>query len=99
MLKTVADTIKNTFGSEKTYRIGGDEFVIIITDSDEDYIEPRLLSLAATLEKEDYHVSAGYSWTDDLSQFTAVIRKAEQKMYENKREYYRIHGGRRSSDR
>lgn len=88
MLKTVAMQIKNRFGTGLTYRIGGDEFVIFMSDQSEKEADMMCRQLAKTLEEEGYHISAGVQWTSDISSIESLIKMAEKKMYAEKKKYY-----------
>ena len=42
MLRYVGKTIQNEFGEMNSYRIGGDEFVVLLTDESEDRIRAKI---------------------------------------------------------
>ena len=88
MLKAVAMEIKKQFGAEFTYRMGGDEFLVFVPDRPEKEINDKLRKLAETLEKEDYHISAGVQWEENPSSLASLIKAAEKKMYAEKKAYY-----------
>lgn len=88
MLKTVAQQICRRFDTEFTYRIGGDEFLVFVPDMPEEKVEDLCRQLAETLEKDDYHISAGVEWEADIDSITGLVKAAEKKMYAAKRAYY-----------
>lgn len=88
MLKTVAMEIRKQFGADLTYRIGGDEFLVFVPDAPEAETDRKLRKLAETLEKEDYHISAGVQWEEEISSIASLIKAAEKKMYAAKKAYY-----------
>lgn len=100
MLSGAADCLKSLFDSHgKLYRIGGDEFIAIITAKDEfvNSIDKELQRIT-----ENWHgqlvdsltLSCGYVTKKEFSNMTikemAIL--ADQRMYEAKNEYYRRTG-------
>lgn len=88
MLKIVAQQIRSIFGTEFTYRIGGDEFLIFVPDKPEKEIDASCRQLAKSLEKDNYHISVGVQWETDISSVESLIKSAEKKMYVEKKMYY-----------
>lgn len=91
MLRTVAEKIIKHFGNERTYRIGGDEFVIFIPDMSEENIKKRLEKMEADIKKHNYHIAIGYEYAKKSKKLNiAEIQKsAEFKMYQAKTEFYK----------
>ena len=88
MLKTVAQQIRNCFGAESAYRIGGDELILFVPDKPAETVDRMCCQLAETLEKEKYYISVGVQWEENVTSFSALIRAAEKKMYMAKKTYY-----------
>ena len=88
MLQSVAGQIREKFGVCFTYRIGGDEFVIFVVDTDEAEIKEKLANLTAELVSEDIHVSIGLAWENEDIQVESMIKTAEARMYADKKRYY-----------
>ncbi len=88
MLRTVAEGIRAYFDTEYAYRTGGDEFVLLIPDESGTDLTARCGELAASLEVQDYHISAGIASESTADSISALIKEAEKKMYEAKRRYY-----------
>ena len=76
MLKTVASALINRFGADNTYRIGGDEFIVLIS--------------GGALEN-GYHISVGIAFGNN-SELQTVVKAAEHEMYAMKSEFYRTRG-------
>ena len=76
-----------------SYRIGGDEFVALLTDESEDRIRVKIEQIREQVEKESYHIAVGCSVgnTSDKS-ISSLIAEAEKRMYEDKRLYYQNSG-------
>lgn len=92
MLRTVADAFVESFGQDHVYRIGGDEF-LVFAEMDLDSVTEKALAAKEKTSKAGYHVSVGAASGDE--DIVAVVKSAEQKMYEDKRRYYMEHGDRR----
>jgi diguanylate cyclase len=90
MLKFIAKNIKDIFGEEDTYRIGGDEFIALTIDHFDMNLDDKIQQFKNIIEKENYHVSVGYqSSFEHCYDMTALSKMAEDKMYENKDNYYK----------
>ena len=90
MLKCIASEVKKSFSDEYTYRIGGDEFIAFVPDKNDEEIETSLQNMIQRIEKENYYVAIGYeiSKIKHLS-VELLINKAEKKMLNNKRNFYK----------
>ncbi len=87
MLKTVADGIRKHFPDGKSYRIGGDEFVVFV-HGEEKEITAQSDALKASLEALDYHISVGIQSKTENGSVASQIKGAEKKMYAEKKKYY-----------
>lgn len=93
MLRYIGKTIQNEFGEMNSYRIGGDEFVVLITDESEDRMRVRIEKIKEQVEKEFYHISIGCSVGNIIDKtISSLIAEAEKRMYEDKRLYYQNSG-------
>lgn len=93
MLQFIAGKMQEQFGSENTYRIGGDEFVSFLYDCSQKEIEKKLDAVVQAVEEKNYHISIGY----DMGFCTEkegpdLIKNAEKRMYEAKSLYYQKQG-------
>ena len=88
MLKAVASEIREKFGDDNTYRIGGDEFVAFAIDFDENTVTGLCNEIEKELKLQDYHVSIGIQWEKEVSSMNLIIKSAEKKMYLAKKAYY-----------
>ena len=94
-LKKASEMITNAFSQENTvYRIGGDEFCVIMPDAKENSIEgamDRLKELQKQYKGTDHSVeveiACGYAFYDDNvdQSFVDTRKRADTHMYENKR--------------
>ena len=92
MLYEIAEALKQCFGPEHTYRVGGDEFIAFRIDADPQKLFSELDVMTQNLAKKGYHISFGTS-SREKSQGTlnmdALVREAEDAMYAAKRDFYR----------
>ncbi|MBR3253028.1 GGDEF domain-containing protein [Candidatus Saccharibacteria bacterium] len=99
MLKYVAGCIKTYFGEDLSFRIGGDEFIIFVPDTERKELENRLDKMIRDIEKANYHVATGMEIikTKYLS-MNGLIKSAEIKMYQNKKQFYKDRANDRRND-
>lgn len=89
MLKYISSEMKDIFGFENCYRIGGDEFVVLYTKEFITDIESRISTFKNLIEKKKYFVSIGYDFSDShVDDMTVLVKKAEDLMYKDKKEFY-----------
>lgn len=88
MLKAVAQASQSKFGSDKTYRIGGDEFVAFTFGDSEKQIEENIESIKNDIEKQGYSISYGVSFSEISTNAERFIKQAERNMLDNKYSYY-----------
>ncbi|MBE6696906.1 MAG: GGDEF domain-containing protein [Ruminococcaceae bacterium] len=87
MLRIISEHIRKRFGNKNTYRIGGDEFVVILRNRTPD-IDHILEQLNKDIERVGYSVAIGFAEQDSTRDALALTRLAEQIMYKKKSEYY-----------
>ena len=97
MLKTIARLIRKSFGFESTYRIGGEEFVVISQGRTEHEIEALLHEMQIILDTDNYHISSGYALIYEGEHIHEALLQAETMMYQNKKAYYESGGANRSA--
>lgn len=88
MLKAIAQALQSKFGSDKTYRIGGDEFVAFTFGENEKQIEDDIESIKNDIEKQGYSISYGVSFSEVSTNAERFIKQAERNMLDNKYSYY-----------
>lgn len=101
-----ADALKEVFGPENVYRIGGDEFIAILDgagDADVSRMGSLLQEAFLRMNRQPLHpdaelaVSRGFAVFDPRKDenFLAIFRRADQDMYSNKESFYRSEDVRR----
>ncbi len=88
MLVFVADTLKSKFGSEKLYRMGGDEFLIFSQNMTKEDICRSMDEAIFEIEEMKYHISVGICQGREGMSPEELVNEAEKAMYEEKAKYY-----------
>ena len=93
MLRFVSEKLMELFGKNDTYRIGGDEFVVLVKDCSSDEILNKIDLLMKAVEEENYHLSIGYDTAFGFeTDMDTLITNAEKHMYEAKKQFYQQKG-------
>lgn len=91
-LRICAAKMRAALGGADLYRIGGDEFVALAVDVEEDVFVAMVDRLEQTLKVEEdeagLFVSVGARWSPDCSSVEALLTAADQDMYEKKRSFH-----------
>ena len=91
-IKDFSDFLRKSFRTSSCFRIGGDEFVVLLKEMPEAVFEQRVLAFEkALLNLEEISVSVGSSWSLLPAKFSSVVERAEKEMYLVKKEAHRFH--------
>ena len=88
MLRDVARHIRSLFGTEGSYRMGGDEFVVLVPDTPETTVLQRVSDLKARLAEQRVCVSTGIARQKGDVRMDELLAEAEKRMYQEKRAFY-----------
>ena len=89
MLRTVACILREIFGEEDSYRIGGDEFVAFALDSPDTELNENMEQFVRQVKEAGYSVAVGTaSHSAGGIDIDALVKKAEQRMYLDKSRHY-----------
>ena len=89
-IASIADTISKSISrSMYAYRLGGDEFLVIVNNSSKEEIESSIAKFKELLSKTPYHCSAGYAYKDNKESIEELMKKAEENMYLDKNKFYK----------
>lgn len=89
LIASLATILKNAGGEENTYRIGGDEFIILMQNINKnDFYKISSIVSHNVLNNKSLSISQGIAWKERVSDINGLIDEADQKMYEKKDEYY-----------
>lgn len=84
-LKSVANIIRTLSGNRgTTYRMGGDEFIIIYGEVNEESIISDIQAMREALSETPYSCAFGYSKYGSNSTFEDALKEADRKMYADK---------------
>lgn len=100
MIIGFANILRSTLPTDcMIFRWGGDEFTVLVSDADREKLECYISEIQAKVEehnlngeKPEIHFAAGFALSNnypDLS-IEELMKKADEKMYYNKSEWYRI---------
>ena len=95
LIRTAGACISESFGAEganKCYRIGGDEFVVILSGCSEEEVKSRIDRFNLALERENITVSVGYAYAEktDGDSFKKLMIEADRNMYEQKKQIHKL---------
>ena len=76
--------------ADNSYRIGGDEFVVIEQDVLESEFYSKYEMLLKRMKELEISVATGYIWKERCLNLSEILQEADQKMYEDKKRYYSI---------
>ena len=88
LICTAADTFKMVF-PDNSYRIGGDEFVIIEQNIERDKYEERITALKNIMQDKQVSISIGVLWREQVDDLEALLKAADKLMYMEKEMYHK----------
>ena len=92
LLKDVAVTLKEHFTDGEVYRVGGDEFMVIIENVDKERFDQLEQDLVKDCERPGRaHYAVGSSYSNETHNIKRSMQLADTRMYENKEAYYARH--------
>ena len=93
MLCSIAEGIREFFPDCLSYRIGGDEFIILGLNYTKAEASEKSFSLKQKIKKQEYEISVGIGESTDSTTLNTMIDYAENAMRCDKMEFYRNNGG------
>ena len=96
MIKDTSEIVSSVFKKKYCYRIGGDEFVAIVPDIQEDKFKEMVDRLKA--KSKGISVAIGYKWTRSSKEINKVITAADEDMYKDKAQFYKTHERRHANN-
>ena len=90
MLQQTAATLRTLCTEQDIYRVGGDEFVVICKNASQMQHEMLAQSIAERFDGRlgNCRASVGWAWDAVCSDVPALIRNADENMYDAKKRYY-----------
>ena len=90
LMQNLAEFLCRYFPRDNIYRSGGDEFVIVTPGTTEEKMRGKTREIKDAMQKESFSFAIGYAVSDHRGIQQAAIR-ADQRMYQDKPEYYQNH--------
>ena len=87
MIKQVANVFGSIFKKKFCYRIGGDEFISILPEIEEE----KFNELVKKLKEQKINVAIGAVWSKNSGEINRVVKLADEAMYDDKTNYYKEH--------
>lgn len=75
---------------DNSYRVGGDEFVVIEQDVSELLFFDQYSKLLYRMKELEISVATGCVWKETCTNLSEILQEADQKMYEDKKHYYSL---------
>ena len=89
LIKKAANTLISVFANYDIYRVGGDEFVVILNDIEEDRVVKYIDELHRKAKKNGVSFAVGYAMSDNAKDIEEIFKEADINMYNDKRKFYR----------
>lgn len=87
LIVRAAGTIAGIF-AEDAYRVGGDEFVVILLDVSREDFARKTEQLRRQMQKNGVDASIGGVWQASTENLEDLLRLADENMYREKKRYY-----------
>lgn len=92
LLIRASDLLRASFDDEDLFRMGGDEFMAVVTGIDRDSFERKVEHLRADdLATDAVSFAIGSYWSDGSADVRTASLRADYLMYADKDEYYATH--------
>ncbi len=88
LIKRAAKVLNDVFEGNAIFRVGGDEFVVILKAVDEEKIRKYIDDLHVLAKQRDVSFAAGYAITDNHKEIEKALNEADFQMYKDKRKFY-----------
>ena len=88
-IKETADVIASAFKKKYCYRVGGDEFIVIIPQITKDHFEEVVEKFRK--KAKAISIAAGAIWSDNAKGMENLVNQADKLMYVDKEAYFGDH--------
>jgi len=90
MLKNAAMILQSTFVGDEIYRVGGDEFLVLLHQTDEDDMRRKIADIKKKSELfSNVSFAAGYCQLESFGDIQKALSAADAMMYDDKENCYR----------
>ena len=91
-LRKSADVLRSVFTDDELYRAGGDEYMVLVVNNTKEEFEAKVEKIREINKTENKNLFAlGSCFDSDELNIRKALRIADEKMYEDKEEYYSEH--------
>lgn len=88
-LVQTGELLRKVFYEDDIFRTGGDEFIVIMADVDEETFSRKVRRLREDMQKHsDVSFAIGECWSDDAEDIRTVFHRADDRMYADKQDFY-----------
>ena len=92
LLVRAGSLLKLAFGDYEIYRAGGDEFVILCPEITQEKLEQQIKQLRSLMDSTpDVSFAIGSVYAAGEYDIRELMHTADERMYQDKQEYYRLH--------
>ncbi len=92
LLVQAGEILSKVFSQDDLFRIGGDEFVVILSGIDRDVFEQKVQRLRKDMAKNtDVSFAIGKYWSDGSTDINTAFEYADNDMYADKKRFYEEH--------
>ena len=88
LLIRASESLKHNFRKKDIYRIGGDEFLVVCSDMEEEMFLAKVDALRKDMKENNAIMSLGAIWRASADDADAMMAEADGIMYKEKRAYY-----------
>lgn len=88
LLRLTSEILLSLFRDD-VYRIGGDEFVIVLPHIPKPVFDTRIEKLRQKMKEVDIQISLGACWRDSDVNIVQQVKVADKRMYQEKEAYYK----------
>ncbi len=90
LILRACDCLREVFGDQSLFRIGGDEFLVLCARMGEKELAERVESLKRVLREHSVILAVGVSWVaDGAGKMDELLSVSESRMYKDKSIHYR----------
>ena len=92
LLKDLSRILKAYFGGNNVFRLGGDEFIVLIPNAREDILKNLVEDFRITIDStRKTNVAIGWGFTTKDKNLDIIIKETEMDMYIDKDNFYQMH--------
>lgn len=88
LIRAAARTLGEIY-PDNAYRIGGDEFAVLVSDIPEEVFAKKTRTLREALRRQDIGISLGAVWQAKCADPDALLKEADRRMYAEKSRHNR----------